>query len=69
MQRLPDQATSRACMQGGTCIFSGDEREVLAEAAEAAAEALDCTPAYGAAFPLEEGFSREGFGQLDLDAR
>ena len=56
-------------MQGGTCILSGDHREVLAEAADMAAEALGCTPTYGAAFPLEEGFSREGFGELGLDAR
>lgn len=56
-------------MQGGTCLFAGDQQSLLLQASEIAQEALGCTPVFGAAFPLEDGYSRDAFGELDLDER
>ena len=55
--------------QGGTCLFMGDQEDLLSEAAEIAQEAIGCTPLFGAPSPLEDGFSRDGFAELDLGAR
>ena len=56
-------------VQGGTCIFTGDEALLLEQAAEIAAQTLQCSAAFGAAPLFRDGYSRARSGALDADAR
>ncbi len=55
--------------QGGTCIFAGDQHELLLEAAQIAEAAIGCRAEFGVPFPAPDGYSREAFNALDQDAR
>lgn len=59
----------RSCDQGGTCIFAGDQHELLLEAAQIAEVAIGCHAVFGVPFPAPEGYSREAFNAMDQDAR
>ena len=56
-------------MQGGTCIFTGDEALLLEQAAEIAAQTLKCATTFGAAPLFRDGYSRARFGALDTESR
>jgi len=56
-------------LQGGTCIFSGDEAQLLEQAAELAQQKLHCKAVFGSEPLFKEGYSRARFDKLDADAR
>ena len=55
-------------MQGGTCIFSGDEVQLLEQAAEIAEQYLKCTAVFGSVPLFKEGYSRARFSALDANS-
>ena len=55
-------------MQGGTCIFSGDEVQLLEQAAEIAEQYLKCTTIFGSVPLFKEGYSRARFSALDANS-
>lgn len=59
----------RRMLQGGTCIFSGDEAQLLDQAAEIAEKKLKCKARFGSAPVFTEGFNRARFSNLHADAR
>lgn len=59
----------RSCDQGGTCIFAGDQHELLLEAAQIAEAAIGCRAEFGVPFSAPDGYSREALNALDQDAR
>ncbi|CAL8466399.1 g5935 [Coccomyxa elongata] len=56
-------------IKGGSCIFAGDQHELLLEAAQIAEAAIGCHAVFGVPFPAPEGYSREAFSAMDQDAR
>ncbi len=55
-------------VQGGTCIFAGDEVKLLEQAAEIAEQKLKCTAVFGSVLLFKEGYSRARFSALDATA-
>lgn len=56
-------------LQGGTCIFSGDEAGLLDQAAELAEKKLKCMARFGSAPVFQEGFNRARFSHLHADGK
>lgn len=56
-------------VQGGTCIFLGDEAGLLDQAAEIAEKKLKCKARFGSAPVFKEGFNKARFSNLHADAR
>ena len=56
-------------LQGGTCIFSGDEGGLLDQAAKIAEKQLKCKARFGSAPMFKEGFNQARFSNLHADAR
>ena len=55
-------------LQGGTCIFSGDEVQLLEQAAEIAEQNLKCTAVFGSVPLFKDGYSSARVSALDTNS-